>query len=84
MSSNWVQRGGGEDVFEYNHMAMVERLKNGTLVAAWQVCPSDCEGYQTESYFVFTHRKCSLGEMSIRKVSELDTQAASVCTLLGS
>ena len=37
VSSNWVQRGGSEGVLEYNHMATVERLKNGTLVAAWQV-----------------------------------------------
>ena len=36
VSRQWVSQAGRAGAYAYNHMAMVSRLKNGTLLASWQ------------------------------------------------
>jgi len=49
--SSWAKRLGGENDPKYIHMAMTERLGNGSLVVMWQQAPLPIEGTQAQAIF---------------------------------
>eukprot|EP00192_Tetraselmis_astigmatica_P006231 CAMPEP_0117666876 /NCGR_PEP_ID=MMETSP0804-20121206/10630_1 /TAXON_ID=1074897 /ORGANISM="Tetraselmis astigmatica, Strain CCMP880" /LENGTH=518 /DNA_ID=CAMNT_0005474491 /DNA_START=366 /DNA_END=1922 /DNA_ORIENTATION=- len=51
MYSSWIKKLGGQDDPRYVHMAMVERLGNGSIVAMWQQSMLPIEG--TEQQMIY-------------------------------